>query len=138
MSMLRTMPVLQVRDVVASAGFYERLGFFHHGFWGDPPCFCIVQSDGISIALDGGDTPVPTNHGWAVYVYVEDVSALHAEFSALGLPEMTEIRRGNPYGCDDFDVIDPDGHHIAFGQDMEPGASPGLVAARHNEKEDAT
>lgn len=136
MSMLRAMPVLQVRDVVASAAFYERLGFFHHGFWGDPPGFCIVQRDGISIALDGGDTPVPTNQWWAVYVYVEDVTRLHAEFSALELSNLTEIRRGNPYGCDDFDVIDPDGHRIAFGQDMQPGARPGLASASAAEKED--
>jgi hypothetical protein len=50
---------------------------------------------------------------------------------------MTETRCDNPYGCDDFDVIDPDGHRIAFGQDMEPGARPGLATTKHDEKEDA-
>jgi len=52
---------------------------------------------------------------------------LAAEFEAS---EVT-LHRGleeQPYGCRDFDVRDPDGHIIAFGEDMAPStAGPGLV-----------
>jgi len=61
---------------------------------------------------------------WAAYVYVEDVDALHLEWSALGI-EIT-APEDRPYGCRDFDLVDPDGHRIAFGTDIDDAARPGL------------
>lgn len=58
-----------------------------------------------------------------------DVAGLHAEFVAEGIAA-TELRRGTPYGVDDFDVVDPDGQRIAFGQDVDPDPGPGLSANR--------
>ena len=127
MNLQRSMPVLQVRDVVASAAFYERLGFTHHGFWGDPPGFCIPQRGEVTLALDlaqNGD--VPRNQWWAAYLYVDDVDALHAEFTALDGVEVTEIG-DRYYGCRDFDVVDIDGHRLAFGQDLSDVSKPGLA-----------
>ncbi|MGR3795279.1 VOC family protein [Vannielia sp. SX4] len=116
MSLERAMPVLQVRDVAQSAAFYERLGF-EAKIWGDPPGFAICKRGGVTLALDrAGDGTVPLNQWWAAYVYTADVEALRAEFVAAGL-EPTEIHHPEHYGCDDFDVVDPDGHRIAFGQD---------------------
>ncbi len=72
------------------------------------------------------DGAIPKNQCWAAYIYVDAVDTRHAEFSdkrvdiARGIEEM-------PYGCRDFDVRDPDGHLIAFGQDIQPGPQgPGL------------
>ena len=48
----RAMPVLQVRDVVASEAFYRQLGFDTHGPWGDPPAFTIMQRGDVTLALD--------------------------------------------------------------------------------------
>ena len=130
MTGLRAMPVLQVRDVRASEGFYQRLGFSSHGIWehdGEAQ-FCIVQRGAITIALQRAEGPVPANTHWAAYLYVSDVTALHAELAARDGIEITEIRRDNPYGCDDFDIRDPDGHLICFGQDMQPTHGPGLAA----------
>lgn len=127
MTLQRSMPVLQVRDVAASAGFYERLGFSHHGFWGDPPGFCIVQRDRVTLALDlARDGRVPQNQWWAAYLYVADVDALHAEFSALDDVEITDPG-DRFYGCLDFDLVDPDGHRLAFGQDLTDVNRPGLT-----------
>lgn len=126
--LIRAMPVLEVADVERSAAFYaDMLGFVAHGMWGnegEPPGFCIVQRGAVTIALDrsGQPRPAPNNQYWAAYVYVTDVNALHAELKAKGV----DIVRGPedaPYGCRDFDVRDPDGHLIAFGQDLEPGAT---------------
>lgn len=123
MRLERAMPTLQVRDVAASAAFYERLGFTAT-HWGDPPDFAIVKRGGVTLALDRArDGTVPLNQWWAAYLYTDDVEALRAEFVAAGL-DPTDMHRPDHYGCDDFDVVDPDGHRIAFGQDR--GGTYGL------------
>ena len=130
----RSMPVLEVRDVVASAEWYDRVLDMKPGpFWGEPPCFCIVGRDGITVTLDqsregddGEDRVSPRNQYWAAYLYVEDVDALAADLTAKGI----EILRGpvdQPYGCREIDIRDPDGHILGFGQDIAPsGRGPGL------------
>lgn len=127
--MFRSAPVLQVRDVVKSAEFYcGKLGFETAGFWGDPPCFSIVGRDTVTIFLDqsrdGGATPV--NQYWAAYVYVKDADALCDEHRVKGV-EIIREPENTEYGCRDFDVRDPDGHLVCFGQDLHPApAGPGL------------
>ena len=127
--MQRSMPVLEVADVVKSAAFYtDMLGLSAGPFWGDPPCFCIVGRDTVTIALDQSRDAgrAPQNQYWAAYVYVDDVDALAEELRAKGV----EILRGpedQEYGCREIDVKDPDGHIIGFGQDLQPSAEgPGL------------
>lgn len=115
-SLKRAMPVLQVRDIAASVAFYDRLGF-KASIWGDTPDFAILSRDEVTIALDRArDGQVTPNQWWAAYVYTDDVTALHDAFRAQSI-EVTDIAHPTEYGCDDFDVIDPDGHRIAFGQD---------------------
>ena len=129
-NMMRSAPVLQVADVIASQAFYrEKLGFDGGGLWGDPPCFAIVGRGSVTIFLDqtrAEDGAVPVNQYWAAYVYVDDVEAYCAELRSRGV----EILRGPEdmeHGCREFDVKDPDGHIIAFGQDLTPGPQgPGL------------
>ena len=126
---IRSSAVLQVQDVVRSRDFYvDKLGFSGGKLWGEPPCFCIVSRGTVTIMLDQArePCPLPVNQYWAAYVYIDDAEALHREFKEAG----AEIIRGPedmPYGCRDFDVRDPDGHLIAFGQDLQPGPDgPGL------------
>lgn len=128
MATLRSMPVLQVRDVARSSAFYEKLGFASHGVWGDPPLFAIIQRGDVTLALDRArqNGPIPLNQRWAAYIYVDDAKALRDEFAALDLPELTEMHFPDDYGCIDFDVVDPDGHRIAFGQSLHPVPGPGL------------
>lgn len=127
MSTLRAMPVLDVSDVNASTAFYERAGFSSNGVWGNPASFGIVQRGDVTLGLSLADRsqPVPVNHGWAAYIYTDDVTGLHKEFAEADLSP-SEIRRPEHYGCDDFDVRDPDGHMIAFGQARTPEPGPGL------------
>ena len=125
----RSMPVIEVSDVVASAKWYqEALGFAPGPFAGEPPMFCIVGRDRITIALDQSRETgrAPQNQYWAAYLYVEDVDALAEELRGQGV----EIIRGpvdQPYGCREIDIRDPDGHILGFGQDIAPtGRGPGL------------
>lgn len=128
--LIRCMPVLQVADVERSEAFYcDKLGFHSHGTWGDGPDFAIVQCGRVTIALDKseGDGPIPTNQYWAAYIYVEDADALCAQMRGAGA-DIVRDPEDAPYGCRDFDVRDPDGHRLAFGHDLEPGAAgPGLT-----------
>jgi catechol 2,3-dioxygenase-like lactoylglutathione lyase family enzyme len=126
------MTVLQVADLQRSLDFYTRkLGFASHGVWGDPPSFVIVQRGAVTIALDRTRDPaasVPANQYWAVYVYAEAADDLVREFRAAGV-EIVREPEDAPYGLRDFDVHDPDGHIIAFGEDLQPvdGVGPGLA-----------
>ncbi|MEM8797190.1 MAG: VOC family protein [Pseudomonadota bacterium] len=116
----RAMPILQVKDVVVSVAFYEGIGFTCHGMWDDPPSFAIVQRGTVTLGLDrSGNPDLPTNQWWAAYLYVDDVDALHAEFKAVKGLEVS-APENKVYGCRDFDIVDCDGHRIAFGQDLNP------------------
>ncbi|MFK7944088.1 MAG: VOC family protein [Paracoccaceae bacterium] len=131
MKTLRAMPVLQVSNVPASLRFYCNLGFAQLGQWqgddvSDDVFFAITQRGEVSLGLQLLRGPLRVNTHWAAYIYVDDVSALHRELHGLGVSP-TEIRH-NDYGCDDFDVQDPDGHLIAFGQDLHPVHGSGLGA----------
>ena len=125
MATLRAMKVIPVSNVTAAEAFYARLGFASHGAWGDPPSFAIVQRGDVSLALDRHEGALPTNQWWAAYVYVDDAEAMRADVLNAGV-ETTEITRENAYGCIDFDVVDPDGNRIAFGQSLDPAPGPGL------------
>lgn len=126
MSFARAMPILEVADVARSAAFYGRLGFADHGAWADGgvPRFTIVQRGDVTLGLTWRESPA-RHEWWAAYLYVSDAEALRDEFVAEGLAP-TEMNRPEHYGCIDFDVIDPDGHRIAFGQALDPRPGPGL------------
>lgn len=52
------------------------------------------------------------------YVYVRDADALHAELLAKGARVQTEpVSR--PWGLREFEVLDPEGNRITFGQPFE-------------------
>ena len=111
---------IEVKDVAASEAFYrEKLEFNPGKFYGEPPTFCIVRRDKVTIFLDKVRTPhpIPLNQYWALYIYVDDVDTIYAELQKRGVPIERAIE-DQDYGCRDFDIRDPDGHLIGFGQDL--------------------
>ena len=124
-------PYFVVDDVVATANYYrDALGFQYRQFWGDPPSFTMVRRGGVVIMLGQlaptGTAGVMRPNGraaagedpWDAYVWVDDADALHHEFKARGVT----IARGlcdQPYGCRDFDILDPNGFRLCFGHDTE-------------------
>ncbi len=121
---LESATILEVKDAIASEAFYrEKLGFGPSVFFGDPPTFCITSRDKVTVFLDKTRTsprPTPLNQYWALYIYVDDVDALAAEFAGRGIAFDRAIE-DQDYGCRDFDVRDPDGHLIGFGQELKRG-----------------
>ena len=132
MNTLRAMPVIQVCDMDRSIAYYKRMGFSGIGWEEEGTSdviFTIAQRGDVTIALQLLRGPLRVNTHWAAYVYVDDVKGLHQEFIEAGL-EPTAIRHPENYGCDDFDITDPDGHLIAFGQSRNPVHGPGLSERR--------
>lgn len=120
------MPILWVSDPTATRAFYERLGFAVNGVWGDPPMTTIMQRGTVTVMFNRSDTPVAGGGRWAVYIYVDDVDALHREWTARGVTAPDPEDRY--YGCRDFTLLDPDGYGIVFGTDLTPTHGPGLAA----------
>ena len=79
-------PYFIVDDVVKSALWYrDTLGFGFNRLWGEPPCFVMVQRDGLVLMLS--QLPVKgkmrPNHKvhpeacWDAYIWVNKVDALY-------------------------------------------------------------
>lgn len=52
---------------------------------------------------------------WDAYIRVDDVDAIYAEVQERG----AGIDYNAPHGFREFGVQDPDGHDIAFGQQLQ-------------------
>ena len=123
-------PYFIVDDVVTTADFYrDKLGFTYERFWGDPQCFCMVNRGGIVIMLSqleesGHMLPnglaEPDEGGpWDAYIWIGNADDLYAEFKAKGVVIARELC-DQVYGCRDFEVVDPNGYRLCFGQDILP------------------
>ena len=125
-------PVFLVADVVKAAAYYrDALGFDIPRFWGEPPTFCIPQRGRLSVMLNevGPGQRVTPNAEYDgrfdAYFYVDDADALHAEFKANGANVVCEPE-DLPYLMREFQVLDVDGHLLAFGHDISgEGAANG-------------
>lgn len=122
------MPVLPSRDVDAAVNFWcDKLGFElinsheHKG----RTAFSIVRLGAITVALQRIDD-FKASDGWSAYLYVSDAKMLAAKFKSKDVMLEHDVH-DTFYGMKEFDLRTPDGHGIAFGQDI--GATekdPGL------------
>jgi catechol 2,3-dioxygenase-like lactoylglutathione lyase family enzyme len=117
-------PLLIVSDLERSAGFYERvLGYEEPAFFGEPPEFCMLHRDEHDIMLQLADEPAEVRPNgvfdvWDVHLRVADLDAEMAAILAAGGslaagPITTE------YEMREIEILDPDGHRICLGQDLE-------------------
>ena len=120
--------ILLVKDVIASANYYrDKIGFTYDRFWGEPPCFCILNRDGFHLMLSRVEDSkyiVPhykaVEKMWNVYFWVNDANRLYEELKERGANIDYDLC-DQPYGCREFGIQDLDGYDIAFGQDIEEG-----------------
>ena len=101
-------PFIRVADAVATAKWYERLGFREE--WRTraaphlPLFLAITNGDGrIFLSEHTGDAHPDS----LLYLYVEDVDAVAAEFGVQ--PELTY------YGLREIELADPDGNRLRIG-----------------------
>lgn len=114
-------PILLVRDIVAAAAYWSRLGFESKLFH-EPPTFAILSRDEVKLML----AKVPFGASFTTnyhvvgatsdaYIWVSDVDALYAEFQAAGAT-IDFTLYNTPWGTREFGIQDLDDHDITFGQ----------------------
>jgi len=106
-------PRMPVGDVEAALAFYlDKMGFTLGWKWGTPLTHANVCRDSISLDLIA--TPAARRGTAMAYVGVAAIDAYYKELTARGVGA-SEI--GNrDYGMRDFEVVDPDGNRLAFGE----------------------
>ena len=109
----RLFPIVDNNDLVATQGFYERLGFaktYQFPLEGDP-AFVSLSRDGATIGLGaGGGEPI------SIWSYVDDVDRLVEDLRAVDI-EIVSEPADQPWGERIAQVRDPAGIlvHLANG-----------------------
>ncbi|MEM9324492.1 MAG: VOC family protein [Bacteroidota bacterium] len=109
--------VLPVKDVAACMAFYhQKLGFDVSFQWGDPVDYVVLKAGDISLHLSKReDGQSPSKSHVALLIFVTDIDTLYDRMVTNGVRIVSEI--GNrDYQMRDFDIADPEGHIISFGQ----------------------
>ena len=120
MTVTGVVPILLVRDVSVSAGWYEgRLGFAIDFLYGEPAFYGSVSRDGVRMHLRFVHEPVFAGIAAreesliAASFEVSDVRALFDEIAGRGA-EIAQPPISQPWGGTDFHVRDPDGNVVSF------------------------
>jgi len=113
-------PILFVRDVTESAGFYrDKLGFAVDFLYGEPPFYGAVSRDGTCLHLRHVRAPNFTELAARepslilASFEVADVEALFEELRGRGAEIVQPLAR-QVWGGTDFHVRDPDGNVVSF------------------------
>lgn len=112
--------VLLVGNIEPTMEWYRQLGFTSEYY---PPGFAILRRDEVEIFLQQqpgyaapDDPGRRARQAWNVYIVVDDVKALYAEYSALAGVKIGRQLCPQEYGMMEFDVIDLNGHRLVFAQ----------------------
>jgi catechol 2,3-dioxygenase-like lactoylglutathione lyase family enzyme len=105
-------PILRVNSVAASICYYVNVLGFKVDWGGeDESTFASVSRGGRAIMLSQGEQGHP---GTWIWVGVEDIEPLFAEYSAKGV----KFREPTNYPwAYEMKIEDPDGHVLRFGSD---------------------
>ena len=107
-------PILNIKDMSVSLKYYVDVLGFKNADWGGDS-FTSVGRDAASIYLCRGGQGQPATWVW---IGVEDVEALHAEYKASGARILGNLRN-YPWAYEML-VEDPDGHILRFGSEPKP------------------
>lgn len=113
-------PILFVRDVTASAGYFQaKLGFEIDFLHGSPPFYGAVSRDEVCLHLRFVAQPnfaqLAASEPSLILATIEvsDVESLFDEITERGATIIQEPTQ-KPWGGTDFHVGDPDGNVISF------------------------
>jgi len=127
----RIAPQWIVEDVPTSVAFYrDKLGFAVE-FLGDPPLFAILRKDGITLmvrALPAAGMPRPNfvafqragwhtdgAEAWDAYVWVENIDSFYEALRQKDIDFVKALTQTD-HGTREFEIRDPDGYNLCFGQ----------------------
>jgi catechol 2,3-dioxygenase-like lactoylglutathione lyase family enzyme len=112
-------PTLRARSVPALAEWYrDQLGFEIRSLWQDPPTHAVIRRDDLRLGIAPRD---PDFGPVSLYVFLEDVNGFYAECLARGVRPNRPLETTD-YRMKDFDLSDPDGNRICFGETVESAA----------------
>jgi len=95
----------------------EKLGFEIDTVLGEQPKFAMLKKDELTVMLFCRTSIPWPQKGWATYIWVSNVDALHADLLSRDAP----IKVGphdRDYGVRELEVLTPDGRQIVFGQQL--------------------
>ena len=104
-------PILRVAKLSDSLCYHVNVLGFSKAEWGTDDFACVVR-DGASIYLSEGGQGLP---GTWLWVGVEDVAALHDEYSRSGAT-ILQPPTNYPWAVE-MRVADPDQHVLRFGSE---------------------
>jgi predicted enzyme related to lactoylglutathione lyase len=109
--------VFTVQDVARSAEHYRDVVGFHHAFpyGGEPAAYAAVERGGVIIHLPAAARAKKEPGHGVIYCFVDGVDELHGQIKTRGGRVLNEPQN-YPYEMRDFDVLDPDGNRLIFGQ----------------------
>jgi catechol 2,3-dioxygenase-like lactoylglutathione lyase family enzyme len=130
MTLKALIPMLSVTDLERTIAFYrDELGFAVVNSLGSPdPVWCMLRRDSVSLMFNQppecseATSPRRAKDFQIFYFYPEDVRALHAGWKVRGLP-VSDLRVTD-YGMREFELRDPDGYWLWFG---EPTTNPATM-----------
>ena len=111
-------PVLRVSPGSRSLKFYGRLGFeveWEHRFRHDLPLFASIRRGSWHLFLSehAGDA----RPNGLVYLYADDVDALHVDWRSAGV--VSGRPQDRPWGMRELELVDPDGNRLRFGSSAQ-------------------
>jgi uncharacterized protein (TIGR02246 family) len=117
-------PILPAMDLEGTRTFFERLGFTAR-YWSPKQerGYAILTRGNLELHFFSYAELARVSNYAGCYWRVTDANALHAEYSALGLPARGAPSVGaiedKPWGMREFELVDPNGNLIRIGQDRD-------------------
>lgn len=114
-------PVLVVPEVGETLAHYrDRLGFETEAWEPNPAAYGYARRDDCHIHFNQGEQARPNSEVvmpdlFDVYVWVDDVAALHAELQERGA-DLLHAPIERPWKMLEIRIQDPNGYILAFGQ----------------------
>jgi len=115
-------PSFPVTDLSESIQFYQRLGFDLR--WSYPetaPDHAGLALDDVSLMLfSNPQTEGEGDLEWgprSLYVLIHEIDAFHAHLTSA--MEVVPTPQDSDYGMRDFEVMDPSGNRLTFGEALE-------------------
>ena len=109
--------VMQTTDLTKSMKFYtDVLGFKVTFTWEEPPSYAILKAgDSVQIHLAVIDSSTALLNPRAIYIFCHDIHLYYDNCRTNGLLDKVGIQK-TEYGMEEFEVRDPDGNLLCFGQ----------------------
>jgi catechol 2,3-dioxygenase-like lactoylglutathione lyase family enzyme len=108
--------VLAVRDLNASANFFQLLGF---AVVAQPEGWKFLRRDSCMVMLGLCTDAMPPrdlgDHNYFGYLRVDDVDAFHSEIASRSAVRASSVET-KPWEMREFSVVSPEGHRMTIGQ----------------------